>query len=158
FDEAHKLSANRNADFTIDKTDRYELAEALAGVPSGDPRWSLSWSCHHLVLLTATPHMGREYSYYALWRLLEPDVFGSMDAFLAFPRDARKRYFIRRTKEEMVRFDGSRIYPKRISDTFGCAMSADEVQLYELTTEYIRAHYNNARILNRSAARLAMSV
>ncbi|MCG3122930.1 MAG: RNA polymerase-associated protein RapA [Phycisphaerales bacterium] len=32
FDEAHKLSADREPDLTIRKTDRYRLAEALAGV------------------------------------------------------------------------------------------------------------------------------
>jgi superfamily II DNA or RNA helicase/transcriptional regulator with XRE-family HTH domain len=158
FDEAHKLSAIRNADLTIDKTERYKLAEALAGIPTPEPRWSLPWSCHHMVLLTATPHMGRDYPYYALWRLLEPDIFASIEAFHAFPRDARKRYFIRRTKEEMVRFDGSRIYPERVSDTLGCSMSPDEKLLYDRTTEYIRTYYNKARFLNRSAARLAMSV
>ena len=31
FDEAHKLAADREPDFTIRKTDRYRLAEALAG-------------------------------------------------------------------------------------------------------------------------------
>lgn len=158
FDEAHKLSANRNADLTIVKTDRYRLAEALAGIPSVDARWSLGWSCRHLLLLTATPHMGREYPFYALWRLLDPDIFGSVDGFNTFPRDGRARYFIRRTKEEMIRYDGSRIYPERISDTFPCAMSPAEENLYNLTTDYIRKYYNDARILNRSAARLAMSV
>ncbi|XYI02068.1 helicase-related protein [Sorangium sp. So ce1128] len=158
FDEAHKLSANRGADMTVEKTDRYKLAEALAGVPAVDQRWSLGWSAHHLILLTATPHMGRDYPYYALWRLLEPEIFGSMDGWNAFPREARRRYFLRRTKEEMVRYDGSRIYPKRTSDTFGCPMSPGEKELYDRTTEYIHAHYNTARILNRSAARLAMSV
>ena len=44
FDEAHKLGADRQPDFTIRKTDRYRIAEALAGIPAGDPRWSLGWS------------------------------------------------------------------------------------------------------------------
>jgi len=32
FDEVHKLSADREPDFTVRKTDRYRLAEALAGI------------------------------------------------------------------------------------------------------------------------------
>ncbi len=158
FDEAHKLSANRNADLSIDRTDRYRLGEALAGAPSDDAHWSLPWSCRHLLLLTATPHMGREYPYYALWRLLDPAAFGSVEAWSNLSPPARARYFIRRTKEEMVYYDGRHIYPERISRTFGCEMSTDEATLYDLTTDYIRTHYNKARILNRSAARLAMSV
>ena len=161
FDEAHKLGADRQPDFTIRRTDRYRLAEALAGIPVGDPRWSLDWSCNHLLLLTATPHMGKDFPYYALWRLLEPDVLSTVDAFNAYPPNARRRHFIRRTKEEMVRFDGSRIYPNRVTDTLSYDLTQGEVSeqtLYDRTTDYIETYYNRARILNRSAARLAMSI
>ena len=161
FDEAHKLGADRQPDFTIKKTERYRLAEALAGIPVGDPRWSLGWSANHLLLLTATPHMGKDFPYYALWRLLEPDVLSTVDAFNAYPPDARRRHFIRRTKEEMVSFEGKRIYPDRVNDTLSFDLSQGEVSeqaLYDQTTAYIETYYNRARILNRSAARLAMSV
>jgi transcriptional regulator with XRE-family HTH domain len=161
FDESHKLSADRQPDFTIRKTDRYKLAEALSGVRVDDPRWQLPWSARHLLLLTATPHMGKDYPYYCLWRLLEPEQLSTFDAFSSYPVDARKRHFIRRTKEEMVRYDQSPIYPKRISDTLSYDLTQgviSEQRLYEETTAYIDYYYNRARILNRSAARLAMSV
>jgi superfamily II DNA or RNA helicase len=161
FDEAHKLSADRQPDFTIRKTDRYRVAEALAGIPTGESRWLLDWSCTHLLLLTATPHMGKDFPYYALWRLLEPEVLSTVDAFNAYPSDARRRHFVRRTKEEMVSFEGQRIYPGRVSDTLSYDLSQGEVSeqtLYDKTTDYIDHYYNRARILNRSAARLAMSV
>lgn len=61
FDEAHKLSADRQPDFRVRKTERYRLAEAIAGAGTGDARWSLPWSAQHLLLLTATPHMGKDY-------------------------------------------------------------------------------------------------
>ena len=38
FDEAHKLSANRDPDGTFRATDRYRLAEAMAGVRGLEPR------------------------------------------------------------------------------------------------------------------------
>ncbi|MBI4317406.1 MAG: DUF3883 domain-containing protein [Chloroflexi bacterium] len=161
FDEAHKLSADREQDFRVRRTERYRLAEALAGVPGVDERWALTWSCNHLLLLTATPHMGKEYPYYSLWRLLEPEALATIDAFNAYPADARQRHFIRRTKEEMVRFDGTPIYPARLSDTLSYDLKQGEISeqtLYDETTRYIRTHYNRARILNRSAARLAMSI
>ncbi len=160
FDEAHKLAADRQPDFTIRRTDRYKLAEALDGI-ADDARWSLSWSCHHLLLLTATPHMGKDFPYYCLWRLLEPDALATVDAFNAYPADARQRHFLRRTKEEMVFFDGRRIYPRRVSDTLSYELTqgpVSEQALYDETTSYIQTFYNRARILNRSAARLAMSV
>jgi hypothetical protein len=110
-DEAHKLSARLEDGFTLRRTERYKLAEALAGVHSTDPDFHLPWSCRHLLLLTATPHMGKDFPYYCVWRLLEPEVLPTKEAFDAYPPESRRRHFIRRTKEEMVRFDGSRIFP-----------------------------------------------
>ncbi len=161
FDEAHKLAADRGLDLRIRKTERYCLAEALAGIKSNDRRWQLGWSAYHLLLLTATPHMGKDYPYYALWRLLEPEVLATPDAFGEYPAEQRKEHFIRRTKEEMVYPDGRPLYPKRISDTLGYLLSQGEVgeqRLYDETTDYLRYVYNKAKLLNREAARLAMSV
>ncbi len=161
FDEAHKLAADREPDFGLRKTDRYRLGESLAGIATRDPRWELNWHSRHFLLLTATPHMGKEFPYYCLWRLLEPEALSTIDAFNDYPLDARSRHFIRRTKEEMVRFDGSPIYPTRLSDTISYDLRQGDVSeqsLYEQTTRYIQTYYNRARILNRSAARLAMSV
>ncbi|MFA4943393.1 MAG: helicase-related protein [Lentisphaeria bacterium] len=185
FDEAHKLACDRGNDFRIRKTSRYKLAEALAGVYNGGasvslakdgnrdgcptkdgnrdgcPTFSLPWHAHHLLLLTATPHMGKDYPYYALWRLLEPDVLTTLEAFEHFPTERRQHYFIRRTKEEMVRLDGQPLYPIRQCDTLGFQLSAGEVgeqRLYDETTEYLRHVYNKAKVLNQSAARLAMGV
>jgi superfamily II DNA or RNA helicase len=161
FDEAHKLAASRGADLRVRRTDRYRLAEALAGVTSEEQRWSLSWSCRHLLLLTATPHMGKDFPYYCLWKLLEPDALSTLDAFNAYPAEARRRHFLRRTKEELVSFDGKPIYPTRISDTLSYHLSQGEISeqaLYDGTTHYIQTLYNRAQVLNRSAARLAMSV
>ena len=161
FDEAHKLSADRQPDFRVRKTDRYRLAEALAGAEVDGDRWRLPWSAQHLLLLTATPHMGKDHPYYFLWRLLLPDTLSTGDAFDAFPRDSRPRHFIRRTKEELVHLDGAPLYPQRNCDTLSYDLSQGregEQELYDDTTEYLRVYYNRARVLNRSAARLAMSV
>ena len=161
FDEAHKLSAHREPDYRVRKTDRYRLAEAVAGAGADGARWSLHWSAQHLLLLTATPHMGKDDPYWLLWRLLLPDALSTMDAFAQFPRESRRRHFIRRTKEEMVRFDATPLYPQRNCDTLSYELSqgaGSEQEIYSATTDYIRYYYNRARVLNRSAARLAMSV
>lgn len=161
FDEAHKLSARRDPDGTVRPTDRYCLAEALAGVRGIATEWKLGWAATHLLLLTATPHMGKDFPYYCLWRLLEPEALATESAFSAYPADARARHFIRRVKEEMVYFNGQPIYPQRISDTHSYELtpgSGGEQQLYDETTDYIQHYYNQARILNRSAARFAVGV
>ncbi len=161
FDEAHKLSADRQPDFRVRKTERYRLAEALAGAGPDGARWALPWSAQHLLLLTATPHMGKDFPYYFRWRLLLPEALSTYEAFEKFPTDSRKRHFIRRTKEELVHFDGSPLYPERRCDTLSYELTqgtGSEQDLYDDTTDYIRNHYNRAKVLNRSAARLAMSV
>lgn len=161
FDEAHKLSADRGADLRIRKTERYCLAEALAGAPVQNEGWRLGWSAHHLLLLTATPHMGKDYPYYALWHLLEPELLPTQDAFTEFPADHRRTHFLRRTKEEMVYLDGRPLYPTRNSDTLTYSLTQGEISeqsLYNETTDYLRFVYNRAKLLNREAARLAMSV
>lgn len=161
FDEAHKLAAYQNADLTYETIERYKLAEFLAGadpLQETRPPRHLSWHAHHLLLLTATPHMGKEFPYYALWRLLEPGMLRTREAFNDYPTESRALHFIRRIKEEMVRFDRTRIFPPRFSDTASYDLTPAEWELYEALTLYVRVHYNKARILNRSAARLAMSV
>lgn len=161
FDEAHKLSMNRGIDLRVKKTERYKLAEALCGVSMVDEGWRLPWAAHHVLLLTATPHQGKDYPYYALWRLLEPEVLSTPEAFDEYPAERRHAHFIRRTKEEMVHLNGKPLYPKRISDTLGYDLNQgtiSEQTLYDETTDYMRYVYNRAKMLNRSAAQLAMSV
>ena len=161
FDEAHKLSANRLPDMRVRKTDRYKLAEAIAGAGSDSEPWNLRWSAQNLLLLTATPHMGKDEPYYYLWRLLLPDELSTYDAFARISKEHQRKHYIRRTKEEMVHFDGSPLYPRRSCNTISYQLTrgaGSEQELYDETTDYIRSYYNRARFLNRSAARLAMSV
>src|SRR5207245_9070648 len=63
FDEAHKLAASRGADLYVRKTGRYEVAETLAGVKGIDETRFLPWTAHHILLLTATPQMGKDYPF-----------------------------------------------------------------------------------------------
>ena len=81
--------------------------------------------------------MGKDFPYYALWRLLEPEVLSTVDAFNAYPADARRRHFIRRTKEEMVDFRGQAHLPDRVSDTLSYDLTQGEISeqtLYDKTT------------------------
>ena len=149
FDEAHKLSARRNADGTIDKSNRYQLAEEIAA------------QNRHLLLLTATPHMGKDEPYYFLWRLLEPELLAARGAFERMNKTRRQAHLLRRMKEQMVGFDGRDIYPPRESKTIGYPLTQGERQeqdLYNQVTQYCETHYDLARRRNQSAAKLAMGV
>ena len=176
FDEAHKLSASRTGS-RVATTRRYRLAEALAGAAASrggsgpaatgddatggeDPFAGLSWAARHLLLLTATPHMGKESPWFHLWRLLDHHAFGTPEALRRYPPGERQRHFIRRTKEEMVDLEGNPLYRQRECSTFSFDLSGGEDgehALYLRTTDYLREQYGRA-LHNRPAVQLAMSV
>ena len=161
FDEAHKLSAQVVSGRTK-ATRRYRLAEALAGVPPATRKdfTGLRWSARHLLLLTATPHMGKDEPYHFLWRLLDPHLFSTGEACRRAPESRRTRHFIRRTKEEMVTLEGDPLYRPRHCDTFSYRLTPGpegEEALYRRTTRYLRDTYGRA-LSNRPAAQLAMGV
>jgi len=64
-------------------------------------------------------------------------------------------------KEEMVRFNGTAIFPPRESNTIEYSLTqgpGQEQDLYDQATTYCQTHYDRARLRNRSAAGLAMSI
>jgi len=145
FDEAHKLSwADPNR--SDSKTRRYRLAE------------SLSQRCTHLLLLTATPHMGKPFPYYALWRLLDPKVLSTQDALKSLPPEKRTKYFIRRLKEEMVDYHGQPIYKPRLCQTISFRLSPAEQRFYDSATDYLRWSYETNRTTNKNAAAMVVAV
>ena len=157
FDEAHKLGAE-TANNRTTRTRRYELAEALAGCAQpGSSYAGLAWHCRHLLLLTATPHMGKDSPYHHLWRLLDPHAFATGEACRRLPAEARARHFIRRTKEEMVDLAGNPLYRERLCSTVKYDLAPNEQTLYDATTRYLDGTLGHA-LANRGAAKLALGV
>ncbi|MCB1193043.1 MAG: DUF3883 domain-containing protein [Leptospiraceae bacterium] len=146
FDEAHKLSARRDYDLTEIKSNRYKIAELIAK------------QNRNLLLMTATPHMGKEESYFYLWKLLEPTIFSNYKLFQRLSQSDKKSYILRRMKEDMVFFNGQPIFPKRESKTISYTLSEKEKELYEVVTDYCKNQYDLAGFNNKSASRLAMMV
>ncbi len=149
FDEAHKLSARYEPDGTTHKSKRYELAEQIAAQQK------------NLLLLTATPHMGKDDAYYFLWRLLLPEHLAAQKAFERLPDKEKSKHLLRRMKEEMVTFDGKPIYPPRRSRTIGYPLKQGDISeqsLYDAVTAYCEKYFDLAGQYNRSAAKMAMMV
>ncbi len=149
FDEAHKLSAQYKWDGTVTKSKRYQLAERIAATGNS------------LLLLTATPHMGKKDAYYFLWRLLLPERLAAQGAFDRLPEGTRAAHLLRRMKEEMITFDAKPIYPPRLSHTIAYPLkqgAISEQSLYDEVTAYCENHFDLAGQYNRTAAQLAMMV
>ena len=145
FDEAHKLSWN-DPNRSDSKTLRYQLAEAA------------SFHARNLLLLTATPHMGKEFPYFALWRLLDPAVFSTPETVRMLSNDKRNRHFMRRLKEEMVTYDGQPIYKPRLAQTIPVTLTSEERQFYDAATAYLKWSYENNLSLNKNAAAMVVAV
>jgi superfamily II DNA or RNA helicase len=145
-DEAHKLSARRNPDMSVDKSKRYETVEEIAV------------RCLHLLLLTATPHMGKDDAYFYLWRLLDPQQFGAYSTLAHTRPEIKRRHLLRRMKEEMVTFSGENLYPPRISQTVRYPLTDGERELYEMVTAYVEDYYKKTTPGNRSSVGLALTV
>lgn len=145
FDEAHKLSWSdpHRADT---KTNRYQLAEIVGK------------QCTHLLLLTATPHMGKPFPYFALWRLLDPNVFSTPSALDGVPQEKRGRFFIRRLKEEMIDYDGKPIYKPRLCQTNSFPLTPAERAFYDASTEYLKWSYQQSALKDRNAAAMVIAV
>ena len=112
-------------------------------------------------MLFRSPHMGKDFPYYSLWKLLLPEIFPTWESFRNYGGHLHHRHFLRRTKEQMVDADGRPIYPMRISDTLSYELTQgreSEQTLYEKTTDYLREFYNRAKILNRCAVKFAMMI
>ena len=133
-DEAHKLSANYFGN-SIKKTQRFVLGELLGSIT------------RHFLLMTATPHNGKEADFQIWLSLLDSDRF-----YGKFREGAHKvdvsDMMRRMVKEELLKFDATKLFPERRAYTANYQLSPLEESLYERVTDYVRNEMNRADKLN----------
>ena len=129
-DEAHKMSASFSGG-EIDKTKRYQLGELLSPLT------------RHLLLMSATPHNGKEEDFQLFLKLLDADRFEGR--FRDGVHHVETSDIMRRmVKEDLKRFDGENLFPPRRAHTVGYRLSPEESRLYEDVTDYVRQEFNRA--------------
>jgi superfamily II DNA or RNA helicase len=133
-DEAHKLSASYFSG-EVKKTQRFALGEQLGGL------------CRHFLLMTATPHNGKEEDFQLFLSLLDGDRF-----YGKFREGVHKvdvsDLMRRMVKEKLLKFDGTPLFPKRFAYTANYKLSPQEAALYEAVTTYVREEMNRAQRLD----------
>src|SRR5947209_4223742 len=132
-DEAHKMSA-RAFGGEITYTKRYKLGQLLSTLT------------RHFLLMTATPHNGREEDFQLFMALLDGDRFEGRfrdGVHAADVTDLMRRM----VKENLLKFDGTPLFPERIAYTVPYALSEPEARLYRDVTEYVREEFNRAEAL-----------
>ena len=129
-DEAHRMSASffgAEAKYTK----RYQLGRLLRD------------RTRHFLLMTATPHNGKEEDFQLFLALLDPDRFEGRFRPGVHSKDASDK-LRRLTKEELRRFDGTALFPERRAYTAQYELSEPETALYEAVTQYVREEMNRA--------------
>jgi SNF2 family DNA or RNA helicase len=132
-DEAHKLSATYFGN-EIKYTKRYRLGQFLAGLT------------RHFLLLTATPHNGKEADFQLFMALLDGDRFEGKfrDGVHSVDTSDMMRRLV---KEQLLKFDGTPLFPERIAYTVTYAFSDAEADLYRRVTNYVREEFNRVEAL-----------
>ena len=130
FDEAHKLAAHFQGT-KVGYTRRFTFAQKLGQ------------HTRHLLLMTATPHNGKEEDFQLFLSLLDSDRF--YGKFRDGVHKADVSDLMRRmVKEDMVRFDGTPLFPERRAYTVNYTLSALESALYEAVTQYVQTEMGKA--------------
>lgn len=130
-DEAHRMSATYFSG-DVKYTKRYQLGQQLGQV------------CRHLLLMSATPHNGKEEDFQLFMALLDGDRFEGRfrdGVHYTDTADMMRRL----TKEELLRFDGRPLFPERRAYTVKYELSPEEAALYSAVTEYVRTEMNRVQ-------------
>jgi SNF2 family DNA or RNA helicase len=132
-DEAHKMSARLYGN-EVKKTLRFQLGELIRD------------KARNLLLLTATPHNGSNEDFLLFLSLLDEDRFSGRlrkGAKLPDVSDIMRRY----VKENLLTFDGKRLFPERIATTVNYDLSPEENRLYEDVSAYVRDGMGRAQAM-----------
>ncbi len=132
-DEAHKMSATLFGG-EIKYTRRYHLGQLLSGLT------------RHFLLMSATPHNGKEADFQLFMALLDGDRFEGKYRDGVHSADASD-LMRRMVKENLRKFDGTPLFPERIAYTVPYHLSPQEEALYLTVTEYVRNEFNRADAL-----------
>ena len=136
-DEAHKLSASYFGN-KVNKTKRFLLGELLGSIT------------RHFLLMTATPHNGKEEDFQLFMSLLDSDRFYGKFRDGAHKVDVTD-LMRRMVKEDLLKFDGSPLFPERRARTANYKLSDPEAALYAAVTGYVREEMNRADQLQDGA-------
>ena len=132
-DEAHKMSASLFGG-EIKYTKRYRLGQLLSTLT------------RHFLLMTATPHNGKEEDFQLFMALLDGDRFEGRFRDGVHATDVSD-LMRRMVKENLLKFDATPLFPERIAYTVPYKLSDAEARLYKEVTDYVRDEFNRAEAL-----------
>jgi superfamily II DNA or RNA helicase/predicted nucleotidyltransferase len=129
-DEAHKMSAHYFGN-EVNETGRFRLGRLLGEIS------------RNLLLMTATPHGGKDDDFGLFMSLLDADRFEGRSRGRKAPLDTTG-VMRRLVKEKLLKFDGRPLFPERRASTLAYALTEAERTLYDAVTEYVREEMDRA--------------
>lgn len=108
-----------------------------------------------LLLLSATPHDGKEDSFRSLISYIDPFLVAEGKELT---RETVDQVMIRRGKETIFDDEGERVFPSRDVRTVSVEMTAKEEEFYDAVSEYVREVYNRSEQLNEPVVGFAMAL
>ena len=124
-DESHRLGGSS------EQVARHQLGRGL------------SEASPYFLLLSATPHQGKRDAFHRLVSLLDKNAFPEPGSVT---RERVHPYVIRTEKRQAIDAEGNPLFKPRITKLVGVSWDrhADQKQLYDAVTEYVREGYNQA--------------
>jgi superfamily II DNA or RNA helicase len=129
FDEAHRL--------TPTAVGYYQAGEMLA---LNTPR---------ALLMTATPHRGKEWLFRALLHLVDPEVYPPVESNNEPSRTVKpgRVHFLRRMKEDLVDFDGvTKLFKGRHAENHSVALSPVEAEFYYEALDLVDRYFPSVAV------------
>jgi superfamily II DNA or RNA helicase len=108
-----------------------------------------------LLLLSATPHDGKERSFRSLLSYIDPFLLAGDEPLT---RETVDRVMVRRGKHTIYDDEGNRVFPDRDVRTVPVELTDQEEGFYADVTEYVRDVYNRSEKLNAPVVGFAMAL
>jgi len=126
--------AAHNTPRGIEKTNLFKLGELLGEI------------CRNFLLMTATPHNGKESEFRLFMSLIDKDRFYNAHRRLnqKINIDDTMRRLL---KEDLKKFDGSPLFPERRAYTANYSLTDMESDLYKKVTYYVCEEMNRANLI-----------
>ncbi len=129
FDEAHRLTPTAQS--------LYRLGKLLS---KHTPR---------VLLMTATPHRGKEWLFRSLMHLVDPEVYPEGDPAAASPNPMKpsRVHFLRRMKEDLTDYDGVRpLFKGRKAHNETIALNTGEAAFYQEALALVDRYFTQSTI------------
>ena len=125
-DEAHSCARPQGA--TKGQQQRYALVSDIA-----------SKADQHLVMLTATPHSGKQEEFHSLLGLLKPE-YETLDVATASQQERRDlaRYFVQRKRADVERWMEDTPFPKRDPGEIDYKLSKKYAEFFDRILDFVR--------------------